>query len=173
VNSFIGRVAVSILVIAFTAIFVYAAEQEGASPPPPSESQGTGTVPEQPGTAPEKVLTEGARATQLLGKVVINTKGEQLGRVHDLILSKDGCMEYIILGHGGLLGIGDRLVPIPWKSVQTGAKSDVLIVSADKDSLEKAPSFETKRWPDFGSPELKKKIFDYFGIKSGETEGTK
>lgn len=172
-NSTIGRVAISIVIIVFTVGFIYAAEQEGAGPLPPPESQGTGTVPEQPGTPPEKILIEGARVTQVLGKAVINTKGEQLGRVHDLILSRDGCLEYIILGHGGLLGIGDRLVPIPWKSVQTGAKSDVLIVSADKDGLEKAPSFETKRWPDFGSPELKKKIFEYFGIKSGEAEGTK
>jgi len=40
VNSIVGRIAVSILVIVFAAGFVYAAEQEGAGFAPPPESQG-------------------------------------------------------------------------------------------------------------------------------------
>jgi sporulation protein YlmC with PRC-barrel domain len=173
VNSIVGRVTVLIMIIVFAAGYTYAAETEEASAPPPAESQGTSNVPQQPSASAEKIFKGGARATQIIGKAVINTQGERLGRVYDLIFSKDGCMDYLVLGHGGLLGIGNKLVPIPWKSVQTGPQSDVLIVSMDKASFEKAPSFETKQWPDFSSPELKKKIFGYFGIKSSDSEGTK
>ncbi|MHC1728258.1 MAG: hypothetical protein AB9866_20010 [Syntrophobacteraceae bacterium] len=30
-----------------------------------------------------------------------------------IVLSKDGCLDYMVLAPGGFLGIGDRLIPIP------------------------------------------------------------
>ncbi len=119
-----------------------------------------------PAPAPEKaVIEKQARVNNIVGKKVISQKGEDLGTVNDLVLNEKGCLDYLILGHGGLLGIGDRLIPIPWKAVKTGSQADTVIVEIDKEQLTKAPSFESKKWPNFSDSEWYGKMREFFGKK--------
>ncbi len=119
-----------------------------------------------PAPAPEKsVIEKQARVNNIVGKKVISQKGEDLGTVDDLVLNENGCLDYLILGHGGVLGIGDRLVPIPWKAVKTGSQADTVIVDVDKEQLTKAPSFESKKWPNFSDSEWYGKIREFFEKK--------
>jgi sporulation protein YlmC with PRC-barrel domain len=119
-----------------------------------------------PTPAPEKSSIEKqARVNNIVGKRVVSHKGEDLGTVDDLVLNESGCLDYLILGHGGLLGIGDRLVPIPWKAVKTGSQADTVIVEIDKEQLKKAPSFESKKWPNFSDSEWWGRIKEFFGKK--------
>ncbi len=114
--------------------------------------------------ASEKTAMEQAdRVSKILGKKVVSQKGEDLGKIEDLMLSKDACLDYIILAPGGLLGTGDRLIPIPWKALKTGAQADTIIIDMDKSQLEKAPSFESKTWPNVTDSELYGKIREFFG----------
>jgi hypothetical protein len=69
----------------------------------------------------------------------------------------------MILAPAGLLGTGDRLIPIPWKAVTTGAQADTIIVNMDKSQLEKAPNFESKTWPNFSDSGWYGKIREFFG----------
>jgi sporulation protein YlmC with PRC-barrel domain len=120
------------------------------------------------GQAPttEKTAMEQAdRVSKILGKKVISEKGEDLGKIEDLVLSKDACLDYIVLAPEGLLGTGDRLIPIPWKAVKTGAQADTIIINMDKSQLEKAPNFESKKWPNFTDSEWYGKIRDFFGAQ--------
>ena len=111
----------------------------------------------------EKLAMEQAdRVTKIIGKAVISQKGEDLGKIEDIVLSKEGCLDYMILAPGGLLGSGDRLIPIPWKAVKTGAQADTIIVDMDKGQLEKAPNFESKKWPNFSDSEWFGKIREFF-----------
>ena len=125
---------------------------------------------EKPVTAPghsqasEKTVIEHAdRVSKVLGKKVISQKGEDLGKIEDIVLSKDACLDYIFLAPGGLLGTGDRLIPIPWKAVKTGTQADTIIVDIDKSQLEAAPNFESKKWPNFSDNEWYGKMREFFG----------
>jgi sporulation protein YlmC with PRC-barrel domain len=112
----------------------------------------------------EKLAMEQAdRVTKIIGKAVISQKGEDLGKIEDIVLSKEGCLDYMILAPGGSLGTGGRLIPIPWKAVTTGAQADTIIVDMDKNQLEKAPNFESKKWPNFSDSEWYGKIREFFG----------
>ena len=116
------------------------------------------------GQTREKTAMEQAdRVSKIIGKKVISQKGEDLGKIEDLMLSKEACLDYIILAPGGLLGTGDRLIPIPWKAVKTGAQADTIIIDMDKSQLEKAPNFESKKWPNFTDSEWYGKIREFFG----------
>ena len=116
------------------------------------------------GQTSEKTAMEQAdRVSKILGKKVVSQKGEDLGKIEDLVLSKETCLDYIILAPGGLLGTGDRLIPIPWKAVKTGAQADTIIIDMDKSQLEKAPNFESKKWPNFTDSEWYGKIREFFG----------
>ncbi|MFA6224487.1 MAG: PRC-barrel domain-containing protein [Desulfomonilaceae bacterium] len=86
-------------------------------------------------TSEKSVMEQADRVSKILGKQVISQKGEDLGKIEDIMLSKEGCLDYIVLAPGGWLGTGDRLIPIPWKAVKTGAKADTMIVNMDKDQL--------------------------------------
>jgi sporulation protein YlmC with PRC-barrel domain len=124
------------------------------------EKAATTAGPSQPS---EKPAMEAYRVTKIIGKAVISQKGEDLGKIEDIVLSKEGCLDYMILAPGGLLKTGDRLIPVPWKAVTTGAQADTIIVAMDKSQLEQAPSFETKKWPNFSDSDWYGKIREFFG----------
>ena len=126
------------------------------------EKSGTATT-GQSQTSEEPSMKQADRVSKILGKAVVSKEGEDLGKIEDLVLSKDGCLDFMILAPGGLLQTGDRLIPIPWKAVTTGAQADTIIIDMEKSQLEKAPNFESKKWPSLTDSEWYGKIREFFG----------
>jgi sporulation protein YlmC with PRC-barrel domain len=156
------------LFLAICALFVtqaLAAEQQvGTSPSVPAQTDERAATAPGPSPASDKTAMDQAdRVSKILGKKVISQKGENLGKIEDLVLSKEACLDYIILAPEGVLGTGDRLIPIPWKAVKTGAQADTIIIDMDKSQLEKAPNFESKKWPNLTDSEWYGKIREFFG----------
>jgi sporulation protein YlmC with PRC-barrel domain len=54
------------------------------------------------------------RASKLVGANVYNQLGETIGSVDDLLIGKDGKIDNAVLSVGGFLGIGGKLVSIPF-----------------------------------------------------------
>jgi sporulation protein YlmC with PRC-barrel domain len=80
----------------------------------------------------------------MLHKEVINTKGEQIGKIEKLLSSKEGRIEYaeVALAESG------KLVPIPWKAFQVDGES--VIINASKEQLQKeGPTFQSEQSGDF------------------------
>ncbi len=58
------------------------------------------------------------RATELIGMSVVDSRGEEVGEIDDLIVSpNDGRIE-AVLALGGVLGLGERLVSIPIEDLE-------------------------------------------------------
>jgi sporulation protein YlmC with PRC-barrel domain len=156
------------LLVAICAFFVtqaLAAEQ-GVGKTPGVQTQKDEkavTTKRQSQTSEKPAMEQADRVSKILGKAVVSQKGEDLGKIEDLVLSKDGCLDFMILAPGGLLGTGDQLIPIPWKAVTTGAQADTIIINMDKGQLEKAPNFESKKWPNLPDSEWYGKIREFFG----------
>jgi sporulation protein YlmC with PRC-barrel domain len=87
---------------------------------------------------------EGLRASQIIDQIVKNGQDEQLGEVDDLIMSRNGKIKKVILSVGGFLGIGDRLVAAPFRSLQIRGKGDI-VYNVTKQQLEKHPVLTYKR----------------------------
>lgn len=156
------------LFLAICALFLtqaLAAEQEvGKTPSVQAQTDEKAAPTTGQGPTIEKTAMEQAdRVSKILGKKVISQKGEDLGKIEDLVLSKEACLDYIVLAPGSLFGTGDRLIPIPWKAVKTSAQADTIIIDMDKSQLEKAPSFESKKWPILTDSEWYGKIREFFG----------
>ena len=158
-------IALFLAICAFFLTQALAAEPEvGKTPSVQAQTdEKAATTTGQSQTSEKTAMEQADRVSKILGKKVISQKGEDLGKIEDLVLSKDACLDYIILAPGGLLGTGDRLIPIPWKAVKTGAQADTIIVDMDKSQLEKAPNFESKKWPNFTDSEWYGKIREFFG----------
>ncbi len=102
------------------------------------------------------------RVSEILKTTVENRHGEKLGTIQDFIVGADGRLKYAILSHGGFLGIGDVLIPIPFDALMTGGEKGTAVLDIDKQTLEKALNFESKTWPDFTAAEWEEKIDRYF-----------
>ncbi len=103
------------------------------------------------------------RVSDIMGEKVQNLKGDEYGTVGDIILHRDGTVEYLILLHGGILGLGKSLVPIPWNRVVNSEKEGLLVVDMSDELLEKAPSFSEEEWQKFEKEDWIKEINKHFG----------
>ena len=57
------------------------------------------------------------RVSEMLKTTVENRHKEKLGTIQDFMVGADGRLKYAILSHGGFLGIGDVLIPIPFDAL--------------------------------------------------------
>ena len=103
------------------------------------------------------------RVSEMLKTTVENRHKEKLGTIQDFMVAADGRLKYAILSHGGFLGIGDVLIPIPFDALMTGDEKGTVSLDIDKQTLGKALSFESKTWPDFTAAEWVEKVDRYFG----------
>ena len=87
------------------------------------------------------------RASKLIGSSVYNDHDQKVGSVDDILLSKDNKAANVILSVGGFLGMGTKLVAVPYQQLQLGdtkeASSDnkVVIPGATKETLKALPDF--------------------------------
>lgn len=102
------------------------------------------------------------RASRMMSMNVYNAEGKRIGAVVDLIGSIDGKVNFVVLSHGGFLGIGDKLIPIPWSAIKPGDKQDTLVIGMTKKELEEAPNFSIDKWPDFTREEWAEKTAEYY-----------
>ena len=87
-----------------------------------------------------KVAT-GFRATKIIGETVVNDANEAVGKVDDLIIVPDGKVPVLILSVGGFLGVGTKLVAVPFDSLKIQDKK-LLLTGANKDALKDLPEFK-------------------------------
>ena len=89
------------------------------------------------------VVSKGYRMSKLIGTTVINDKNEKIGTVDDIVADKDKkLLNFAVLQVGGFLGLGGRLVVVPYDSLQideTGQK--ITLPGASKDELKKLSQF--------------------------------
>ena len=86
-------------------------------------------------------LADGYRTSKLVGASVKNAANETVGTIDDLIVSRNDKVLYAVLSVGGFLGIGSKLVAVPYTSLQVDQKNLVL-PNGNKDQLKALPEFK-------------------------------
>ncbi|HET9914176.1 MAG TPA: PRC-barrel domain-containing protein [Anaerolineales bacterium] len=105
-------------------------------------------------------------ATSIIGTRVVNTAGEPLGNIKELMIDPDdGQVAYVVLSFGGFLGVGDKLFAIPLEALMFGADEQTVVLDVDKDVLKDAPGFDKDHWPDTAQYEAGwlLDIYEYYG----------
>jgi len=83
--------------------------------------------------------------TDFIGTPVNDKSGQQIGKIANLVFDQNGRIELAVIGVGGLLGIGEKEVAVPFdalKSEEAGGKH-VFVIDATKDQLKAAPAYQT------------------------------
>ncbi len=105
---------------------------------------------------------------KIIGSKVINLKGETLGKIENLVVDIDtGRIVYAVLGSGGFLDIGEKLFPVPWKSLAALPSEGLFFLNQSKEQMKKAPAFDKKDLPNMGDRRWGANVFKYYGAPPG------
>jgi sporulation protein YlmC with PRC-barrel domain len=85
----------------------------------------------------------GYRASQLIGRHVSNDRGDDIGKIEDLIIGQDKVL-FAIIGVGGFLGIGEHLIAVPYNQLVV-SKQRIVLHGATKDAVRRLPQFHYAR----------------------------
>ena len=86
-------------------------------------------------------VSTGYRASKVLGSSVVNEAGDIVGKIDEIIVGPDGRAPFVVLSVGGFLGVGDKLVALPYEQMRTDGKK-IVLPGATKDSLKALPEFK-------------------------------
>lgn len=86
-------------------------------------------------------ISTGYRASKVIGSTVVNEAGDSVGKVDEIIVGPDGKAPFVVLSVGGFLGVGDKLVVLPYEQMKTDGKK-IVLPGATKDSLKSLPEFK-------------------------------
>ncbi|MBM3549648.1 MAG: PRC-barrel domain containing protein [Alphaproteobacteria bacterium] len=89
-------------------------------------------------------LVTGNRASKIIGTSVVNEANETVGKVDELLIGPDGRTPYAVLSIGGFLGLGERLVVVPYESLKMAA-SKIILPGASKEALKALPEYKYTR----------------------------
>lgn len=108
-----------------------------ATPPP--------TVP-APIAKPAVVPAEQLASTDiagLLGHPIVDSTGEEVGRVTDLLVDAQGRLRAAVIDVGGFMGVGNRKVAVAWSALRfaDGPKGPVVSITITPDRI--------KSWGDY------------------------
>jgi len=101
-------------------------------------------------------------------KVIPQGSQDAFGKLDDLWLDvRHGCVGFLAVSSGGVLGVGDTTRLIPWQatSLEKSAdrKENQLHVRASKETLEAAPKVEAKT--DVNEPNLRANAYKHFNCE--------
>jgi hypothetical protein len=89
--------------------------------------------------APVRAQTNPVRVADLVNLPIVDESKLVMGRVRAVVRNRDGKIE-LLLPLGGLLGFGERLVPIPIESVAL-AGPQVVVVDMPPHRFQKTPTW--------------------------------
>jgi sporulation protein YlmC with PRC-barrel domain len=94
--------------------------------------------------APEGVT----EASKIIGTKVKDSAGKDLGEIDQLLVdAKTGKVTHAVIGKGGVLGVGETKVVVPWTSVTLRAdpdNRDRLMAGLEASALDSAPLYERR-----------------------------
>ena len=83
-------------------------------------------------------VAAGYRASKVIGSNVLNEANETIGKIDDLLVTRDGKEPYAVLSIGGFLGMGTHMVVVPYDSLKF-ADNKVVLPGGSKDGLKMLP----------------------------------
>jgi len=125
-------------------------EKFSADEPTPTQPRSPSTAPTLPPGAqagPEAKATLGMAkelyAGTLMGASVKNLQGENLGKIHELVIDPQHAqIKMAVVSMGGLLGIGGKTVAVPWGQLKSADDGKTFIIAKAKEELDSAPEWK-------------------------------
>ena len=129
-----------------------AASTDATAPTAPATTD-TAQTPVDLNAAPAEAVkrADGNLATNIIGETVYNGTGDDaqnIGSVNDIVLTKEGKAESLIIGVGGFLGLGAKNVAYEFGKAQWAEKNGDrwLVAQTTREELQAQPDFNRKAY---------------------------
>jgi hypothetical protein len=86
-------------------------------------------------------VAAGYRASKVIGSSVLNEANQNIGKIDDLLVTRDGKEPYAVLSVGGFLGMGTRMVVVRYDSLKF-SENKIELPGGTKDGLKMLPAFQ-------------------------------
>jgi hypothetical protein len=118
------------------------------APPPSVQSAPAANAPPvnpPAATNPAEVVVDKQEIESILGKNVRSSAGEDMGRLIDILVDRDGQPRAAIIDFGGFLGVGSRKIAIDWKALHFSPddpKGNAISLALTRDQVKAAPEYK-------------------------------
>src|SRR3954470_17480926 len=79
---------------------------------------------------------------RLIGTDAVAADGRKVGKIENLLVTPDGRVDYVVLEWGGVLGLGERRVAVPWKDVALNVDGSQATIDMTRNQLEQAHRYD-------------------------------
>jgi hypothetical protein len=109
-------------------------------------SLSTAALAQQPApttAGPAETFTRLPAGTTVANFYIYDPSDNKIGDVDDVLIDKEGRIAAMIIGVGGFLGMGEKNVAVPFRSVRASEKNNkwYLVLNTNKEALKTAPGF--------------------------------
>jgi sporulation protein YlmC with PRC-barrel domain len=103
-------------------------------------------------------------ASTLDGDKILCIEGEEVGKVKEIMLDvQSGMVAYVVMSSGGFLGIGDKLLAIPWSALTLDTDRKCFLLDMPAERVKSAPGFDKDHWPLMADPAWATSLHEYYG----------
>ena len=98
-----------------------------------------------PAPAPSVTVIGARDAHGILGREVRSAANEDMGRVVDVIVDREGNVRAAVIDFGGFLGVGSRKIVVDWGALRFGGvanKRDSITLELTKAQVSAAPEYK-------------------------------
>lgn len=88
----------------------------------------------------------------LVGGEVLNSEGEAIGEVEDVVADRDQ-VPHAVVSVGGFLGLGEKEVVVPMDRLTSGHEGQGLTTDLTQDELEGLPAYEEEQYSSLVQPQ--------------------
>ena len=143
-----ARIWMIFVAAAFAASTAAGAADDAASPPTTSKAApqaGAKEGAKEPAPPPSVTVIGARDAHGILGREVRSAANENMGRIVDVIVDREGTVRAAVIDFGGFLGVGSRKIVVDWNALHFGSvanKSDSITLELTKEQVKAAPEYK-------------------------------
>ena len=96
-------------------------------------------------TAPEVTVLNKHEVEGVLGRDVRSPTDENMGRVVDVLVDREGQVRAAIIDFGGFLGVGSRKIAVDWSALHfppPGKPNSTIALDLTRDQVKAAPEYK-------------------------------
>ena len=114
----------------------------------PGTTQGKRAAPtdaaKEPAPPPSVTVIGAKDAHGILGREVRSAADENMGRIVDVIVDREGMVRAAVIDFGGFLGVGSRKIAVDWSILRfgPGEKPDRVVVDLTRAQVKAAPEYK-------------------------------
>jgi sporulation protein YlmC with PRC-barrel domain len=132
--------------------------------PDPMSSRGETRIVGKGSTSAEGPGPYVMAASTLDGDKVMSSDGEDVGKIKEIMLDVyTGRIAYAVMSSGGFLGIGDKLLAIPWNALTLDTDRKCFLLSVSSETVKNAPGFDKDHWPTMADAAWANELHNYYG----------